>query len=173
MGSTVTFEKKGRIITTKKPQEIVALSQKVKNRLSPYAQRLEVAGSIRRNQLDRVADIDIVAIPKQDHENIVSTLNQLGKVTQTGDKKIEAYVKGVKVDVVLTSPKSWGAALFYLTGPSGANIGRRRMAKEKGLLLNQEGVFNRKTGRYLAGKTEKDVYKALGKPYKKPEERVY
>ena len=92
---------------------------------------------------------------------------------QNGDKKIEAFINGVKVDVVLTNPKSYGAALFYLTGPSGANIGRRRMAKEQGLLLNREGVFDRKTGRYLAGRTEKDVYKALGKPYKKPEERIY
>lgn len=168
----VTFEKKGRIITTRKPKEILALSKQVTKKLSPYTSRLEVAGSIRRNQLEKIADIDIVAIPK-DHENITNTLKQMGKVTQQGDKKIEAFVKGVKVDVVLTNPKSWGAALFYLTGPSGANIGRRRMAKEKGLLLNQEGVFNRQTGRYLAGKTEKDIYKALGKPYKRPEERIY
>ena len=40
-----------------------------------------------------------------------------------------------------------------------------------GLKLNEYGVFNRKTGEKLAGRTEKEVFKALGVDYVEPEER--
>ena len=61
--------------------------------------------------------------------------------------------------------------LLSYTGPFGAEIGYRVIARKKGMLLNQYGLFDRKTGKYIAGKTEAEIYKALGKNYKEPELR--
>ena len=55
------------------------------------------------------------------------------------------------------------------TGPAGYNIGLRTVAKKKGLLLNQYGLFKNK--KHIAGKTERSIYTALGKKYKIPELR--
>ena len=65
----------------------------------------------------------------------------------------------------------YGAQLMTRTGPKGSNMGNRVIAKKKGFKLNQYGLFDRKTGKKLAGKTEESIYDALGKPYKVPEER--
>ncbi len=48
-------------------------------------------------------------------------------------------------------------------------IGYCSRARKLGLKLCDEGVFRGEER--IPGKTEKDVYKALGKPYKAPEER--
>ena len=42
---------------------------------------------------------------------------------------------------------------------------------KKGFKLNQHGLFERRTGKKVAGKTEEEIYHALGRPWKKPEER--
>ena len=60
--------------------------------------------------------------------------------------------------------------LLTYTGPFGLNIGLRILARKKSMLLNQYGLFTRDR-KYLAGKTETEIYKKLGKKYKAPELR--
>ena len=57
------------------------------------------------------------------------------------------------------------------TGPARYNIRKRFLVKRKGLKLNQYGLFNAKSGEYLAGKTEKDIYNYLGWSNTAPAER--
>ncbi|MBA7703078.1 hypothetical protein ES703_111860 [subsurface metagenome] len=45
----------------------------------------------------------------------------------------------------------------------------RVVAKKKGFKLTQHGLF--KKGKRVAGRTEREIYKALGRPWKAPEER--
>jgi len=45
----------------------------------------------------------------------------------------------------------------------------RIIARTKGFKLNQYGLF--KKGKYVAGKTEKEIYEALGRKYKPAYER--
>jgi DNA polymerase (family X) len=59
---------------------------------------------------------------------------------------------------------------FFLTGPAGYGIAYRRMAKAKGWKLDQYGLWNQH-GELIASRTEHDIYKALGKEYKEPQER--
>jgi DNA polymerase/3'-5' exonuclease PolX len=40
------------------------------------------------------------------------------------------------------------------------------IAKRKGLKLNNNGLFNK--GKRIAGKTEREIYAALKRPYKEP-----
>jgi len=63
--------------------------------------------------------------------------------------------------------------LLFTTGPNMYNIYLRKLAKDQGLLLNQNGVF--KNGKQIAGETEESCYKVLksgkfpkGKEWKEP-----
>ena len=65
--------------------------------------------------------------------------------------------------------ESWGAALCYFTGSKSHNIELRKIAIRRGLKLNEYGLF--KGARRVAGKTEEEIYKALGLSYIEPELR--
>jgi len=147
------------------------LANKVKKDIRKYTKRIEIAGSIRR-KTGKYNDIDIVAISdKEGKEKIRQYLKNKGKLIQDGDFKKAGMINGVKTEIYFTEPKSWGSMLYFATGPGDANIGRRTWAKERGLLLNQNGVFDRKTGKYLGGRSEKEVLDLLKRPFKKPELR--
>ena len=65
--------------------------------------------------------------------------------------------------------ESYGAALQYFTGSKAHNIVVRRMAQERGLKINEYGVF--RGDRRVAGDTEESVYAAVGLPWIPPELR--
>ena len=65
--------------------------------------------------------------------------------------------------------ESYGAALVYFTGSKAHNIAIRRIAQNKGLKLNEYGVFQ--DDKRIAGETEESVYNALGLPWIPPELR--
>jgi DNA polymerase (family 10) len=47
----------------------------------------------------------------------------------------------------------------------------RSIAIKKSMKLNEYGLFNKNTGRYIAGENEKDIYKKLNLKYIEPELR--
>ena len=65
--------------------------------------------------------------------------------------------------------KSYGSALQYFTGSQDHNIATRKIAIEKGLKLSEWGVFS--GSKQIAGKTEEEVYKAIGLKWMSPEIR--
>jgi DNA polymerase (family 10) len=73
------------------------------------------------------------------------------------------------VDVRVVDQKSFGAALHYFTGSKAHNIAVRRRAQQRGLKINEYGVYKGK--QLIAGKTEKEIYKAVGLPWIAPELR--
>ena len=161
--------KKGKYHYTRPGPEVYALSRQVEGRLRPLSKKIDVAGSIRRKQPAPV-DIDIVMIPRVPKDKIRDQLVGMGaKVEAEGDKTIQTRINGVDVDVYFADTNDYGAQLMTRTGPWQGNIGNRTLAKNKGLLLNQYGLF--RGNRKIAGKTEASIYKALGKQYKKPEDR--
>jgi DNA polymerase/3'-5' exonuclease PolX len=162
--------KKGKIHLTLSGPEVKALANSVRSKLAPFSKKIEIAGSIRRKVKDPV-DVDIVLIPK-DKARIRSKLESLGKITASGDTMIETKIKGVDVDTYFAESDSFGAQLLTRTGSAGHNIGLRRIAKGQNKLLNQYGLFNKKTGERLAGRTEREIYKELDRPkFRNPEER--
>ena len=168
MKTKVVF-KKGRYVKTRAGAEVIKIAKSISKALKPLTYQQEIAGSIRRKSLKPV-DVDIVVIPKSKRK-IVEHMNRKGKYLQGGDKRVSFNIKGVKVEIYFATKKSLGAHLMTYTGPFQYNIGLRMLAKRKGYLLNQYGLFNRKSNKYLAGTTEKSIYKALGKKYKEPELR--
>lgn len=160
-------EKKGRIVVTREGSFVLNLSKKLFNMLKPYCKRIEIAGSIRRKEKNPV-DIDIVLIPK-DIQRVEEIIGRKGKFLQGGTKKSRFKVEGVNVELYYTTKEEWGATLLAYSSEAGAGIGLRVVAKKKGFKLNQHGLF--KNEKIVAGKTETEIYHALGRHYKKPENR--
>jgi DNA polymerase (family 10) len=70
--------------------------------------------------------------------------------------------------------ESYGAALQYFTGSKDHNVVLRGLAKDRGLKINEYGVFRlEKDGQetYIAGRSEEEVYATLGLPCFPPEMR--
>jgi DNA polymerase (family 10) len=78
----------------------------------------------------------------------------------------------VQIDLRVVPPESIGAALQYFTGSKEHNVKLRAMAVRKGLKINEYGVYSvEDEATSLAGRTEADVYAAIGLPWIPPELR--
>lgn len=131
------------------------------------------AGSLRRKR-HLIGDIDILVSSKEPEKVIdyFSKVRGIAKVLGKGPTKATIILKtGVQVDLRVLPPKSWGAGLFYFTGSKNFNIEMRRIAIKKGLKLSEYGLFDKKTGKMIAGKTEREICRKLGVKLPKPEER--
>lgn len=153
-----------------KGQKIAA---EVIKRLSPYCQRLEVAGSIRRRK-GIVHDVDIVLIPS-DAWNLEGEVLALARPFQpkmSGEKLKRFDYKGAQIDLYYASPETWGTLLLIRTGSKENNIRLCSRAKGMGwhLAASGDGLFN-ETGERIAGDSEESIYGALGLPYQHPEGR--
>ncbi len=153
---------------TRKPPFVIKLADNLVETIKPYCKRIQVVGSIRRKEKNPT-DIDIVLIPK-DKEKLEEFMKKKGSYTQGGEKESTFKIKGVKIELYYTTSKEWGAALLAYSSETGSSIGLRVFAKKKGFKLNQHGLFDKK-GKFIAGKTERAIYKSLGKSWKPPEKR--
>ena len=149
------------------PKDVKKLADKLVLELKPFCKKIQVAGSIRRKE-ESHRDIDLVLIPKN-REKLEDFMKTKGKRIQGGEHESTWKVEGVKVELYYTVIDEWGADLLAYSATKGSAIGLRVIAKKKGFHLTQHGLF--KNGKLIASKTEKEIYKALGRPYKKPENR--
>ena len=120
------------------------------------------AGSVIRRR-ETVGDIDILAVSsksKQVMEQFVS-LPLVAHIYGKGLTKTNVRLKnGLDADLRVVPQESFGAALTYFTGSKDHNIALRDIAIKKKMKLNEYGLFKGK--KMIAGKTEEEVYKALG-----------
>ena len=153
----------------KYPGDIKNLALKIKGDLAHMAKRVAIAGSIRRKAASP-RDIDILIIPRNEAA-VRQYFKQQGTIASSGHRKVNVTIDGVSVNAVFTSFTSWGAALMYFTGPRGANINNRKLAIWRGYTLNEYGLFYTNGKRVPRTSTERQIYKAIGKTYRKPEDR--
>ncbi|PIO08454.1 hypothetical protein COU59_01565 [Candidatus Pacearchaeota archaeon CG10_big_fil_rev_8_21_14_0_10_34_12] len=154
----------------KRGEYVINLSKKIVKSLKPFSKKIQVAGSIRRWEKNS-KDIDIVLIPK-DREKLEDFMRKKGRFIQGGNEKSRWRIEGVKVELYYADNiNEWGSMLLAYSGKKGSNIGLRIIARMKGMKLSQHGLFNRKTNRRIAGRTEREIYRALGRRYKEPRER--
>lgn len=143
----------------------------------PGVHQCVLAGSLRRKK-ETVGDIDIL-VTTDDHlrKKIISRITQLpqvDKVLASGITKTSLILKKNKVqaDVRIVHDYEFGAALLYFTGSKEHNVQLRTLAKQKGWKVNEYGVFNERTNKRLAGKTEEEIYSLFGLKFIPPEERL-
>ena len=138
------------------------------------AQGLEqavIAGSYRRRS-DTIGDLDILATGK-DSGPIMDRFvrhEEVGEIVSEGPTRSTIRLKaGLQVDLRVVPEESFGAALHYFTGSKAHNIAVRGRGVERGLKINEYGVF--RDEKRIAGRTEEEVYRTVGLPYIPPELR--
>jgi DNA polymerase (family 10) len=140
-------------------------------RQSPHVIEVTVAGSLRRRR-ETIGDLDILAISKR-HKGVMDhflAYAGINRVTASGPTRASVILKsGLQADLRVLDQESAGAALVYFTGSKSHNIAIRRLARQRGLKINEYGVF--RNGTRIAGATESSVYKSLGLPLLPPELR--
>lgn len=134
-------------------------------------QQVDAAGSYRRRK-ETIGDLDVLAVC-DDPTGVMDALGRfegVAEVVARGETKMTVRLRtGLQIDLRAIPAESYGAALAYLTGSKPHNITMRRIAQERGLKLNEYGVF--RGTRRIAGRTEEEVYASVGLPWIPPELR--
>jgi DNA polymerase (family 10) len=164
----------------------LALAERVAS--LPGVSRAEFAGSLRRGK-ETIGDIDILAVATDPAKTMDAFCAFPGatKVLAKGESKASVVFElsafginsdrwglgdqgGIQADLRLVPEASWGAALMYFTGSKEHNVRLRERAQQRGLTLNEYGLFKedgeatppQKRGvKPEAGRTEEDVFAAL------------
>ncbi|HKY20671.1 MAG TPA: DNA polymerase/3'-5' exonuclease PolX [Vicinamibacterales bacterium] len=120
-------------------------------------------GSLRRGA-ETAGDIDILATGSDPHVMSTFTMYKLvDRILGQGETKSSILLwGGIQADLRLVPEESQGAAMQYFTGSKAHNIALRDRAIARGLKLNEYGLFRTEDGAPIAGRTEADIYDALG-----------
>jgi DNA polymerase (family 10) len=131
-------------------------------------------GSVRRG-CETCGDIDVLAVGG--HASLMEIFIQYPNVERVlgqGESKSSVTLKGsYQADLRLVSPDSRGAAMQYFTGSKSHNIVLRDRAIQRGLKLNEYGLFRVDNEEKIAGETEEGIYEALGMAWIEPELREH
>jgi DNA polymerase (family 10) len=112
----------------------------------PDVIRCSAAGSLRRFK-EVIGDIDLLASSKKPAEVIGFFAAQPGiiKVTAKGETKASVILEGgIQCDLRVVSDREFPFALAYFTGSKEHNIVMRQRAIQRGLRLNEYGLFKSK-----------------------------
>ncbi|NCN94861.1 DNA polymerase/3'-5' exonuclease PolX, partial [Candidatus Wolfebacteria bacterium] len=151
-----------------KVQEIISELKKLKE-----IKQISEAGSVRRRK-ETIGDVDIL-ITSPNPKKVIDYFTVMpGVVKIWGKGPTKASVRlsvgvGIDVDLRVLPNSQFGSALQYFTGSKEHNIILRKIAIDKGLKLNEYGLF--RGPKMIAGRTEKEVYAALKMDYIEPELR--
>lgn len=156
-------------------KEIEARLQKL-----PVVETAIAAGSIRRMK-ETIGDADFLAVsnrPKPVMEFFVNMPEVVHVYARGETKSLVRLKNGLDADLRVVPRESFGAALNYFTGSKDHNVALRQIAIKKGYKLNEYGLFKGQRTkdkgqkwRMIAGKTEEELYEALGLRYIEPELR--
>ncbi len=155
--------------------EVYFLFQNISDELkrSKLINRIQICGSARRAK-EIVGDLDILVTSKfpQKAIDFFVQLPLIQKILAKGPTKANVIIKnGLEIDLRVVKPESFGAALHYFTGSKSHNIHIRRLGMERGLRINEYGVYKTKGLVRIGGEKEKEVFKAIGLPWIPPEIR--
>ncbi|MCU0860763.1 MAG: DNA polymerase/3'-5' exonuclease PolX [Methanomassiliicoccales archaeon] len=134
---------------------------------------ISVGGSLRRMK-ETIGDIDLLAGSDDPGAvmDVFASYPRAEELLERGPTKAVLRLKdGTQVDLRVVAVKQYGAALQYFTGNKEHNVVLRSMASERGMKLNEYGLFKKDTGEVVASEREEDIYEALGLRIMPPEMR--
>lgn len=171
--------------------QATTLSAHIKRVLAPYCDKIMVAGSIRRQKINGIKDVEIVAIPKvlevdtdlfggkatMRHPKLVEMLK--GADIVKGDPESGKYIQfntkylidgvPVKCDLFFARPENWGYILAIRTGS--AKFSHRFLAnawKSRGLEGREGMLYWKKSDTPQPVPTERELFDLLGIKYVEP-----
>jgi DNA polymerase (family X) len=147
-------------------------------RLHPDVIRCSTAGSVRRAK-EIIGDVDFL-VSSKNPGGVIDYFVQLPgvlSVNAKGDTKASVILeRGIQADLRVVSDTEFPFALAYFTGSKEHNIVMRQRAIERGLRLNEYGLFRsteetRDPQLLVACRTEEEIFDQLGLPCVPPELR--
>jgi len=139
-------------------EEARKIVEKIKEILSKYGITHEIYGSFIRKE-ETIGDLDLLLYEK-DCERAKNLLKDFDFYS-----RIEFYC------IPDEYKDSWESFALYLTGSGEFNVWMRSIAKNKGYLLSQYGLYDRETGKLITNK-EEEIFSHLGLNYIPPEKRI-
>jgi DNA polymerase (family 10) len=144
----------------------------------PDVIRCSVAGSLRRVK-EVIGDIDLLASSKKPAEVIGGFVAQpdIIKVSARGETKASVILDGgIQCDLRVVSDQEFPFALAYFTGSKEHNIVMRQRAIQRGLRLNEYGLFKSKEETrdpklLVPCRDETEIFAELDLPFVPPELR--
>jgi DNA polymerase (family 10) len=133
---------------------------------------ISMVGSLRRG-CETCGDLDILAAGAPPSlMNAFTGYRLVERVLARGETKSSVLLwGGFQADLRLVPAESLGAAQQYFTGSKAHNIVLRDRAIQRGLKLNEYGLFRVDDDTRIAGDTEQGIYEALGLGLVPPELR--
>jgi len=153
----------------------IPIVEMVKKNLARYdfVKRVEVAGSYRRGK-ETVGDLDFLVVSPQP-AMVMDVFTKMKDVTEVlakgGTKSSIRLSNGMQVDLRVVQENEFGSALLYFIGSKEHNIELRKIALKKGLTLSEYGLFSLKNKKWIAGRTQEEIYQKLGLRFIEPELR--
>jgi DNA polymerase (family X) len=161
-----------------------ACAEKLLPWLTPYCDRLEIAGSLRRQRRD-LGDIDLVAIPKLEMErdllgapltpkNLCAhairarCLEKAWPMVKWGPQYLVFEADGVQVDLWFATAETFGSVLMCRTGSKEHNIWLAQLAADRGGHWNPHHGLRLPGHRTVFAREEHEIYAALGRPFLEP-----
>jgi len=130
----------------------------------PAAVAVSEAGSVRRRK-ETFRDLDIIATATEPAE-LTSYFTQLpwvADVAAHGDTKATVVSRaGLRFDLRVVPPESFGNLLQHFTGSKDHNVAMREAAVKRGLSISEYGVTTVETGDVFATEDEDALYEFLG-----------
>jgi DNA polymerase (family X) len=139
----------------------------------PAADRVEVAGSVRR-WAETCKDIDLIATaedPTALSEHFVASA-LIATAGKPGPNGVRAQTQnGISVDLRIVAPEAFGNLLQHFTGSAAHNVQLREEAVGRGLSVSEHGIAEVESGEVERCAGEEAVYERLGYAYIVPELR--
>ncbi len=139
----------------------------------PAALQVSIAGSARRYR-ETVRDLDLIATAT-DAEALLDafcTAAWAVEVAAKGPTKATVVAQdGLRIDLRVVPPESYGNLLQHFTGSKEHNVALREAAVRRGLSVSEYGITEAESGEVHAFATEEEVYAFLGYEWIPPELR--
>ncbi len=123
---------------------------------------IAMVGSLRRG-CETCGDLDVLAAGAPPSiMDAFTNYRLVERVLAHGETKSSVLLfGGFQADLRLVPAESAGAALQYFTGSKAHNIALRDRAIQRGMKLNEYGLYRVDDGALVAGETEDSIYEAL------------
>jgi DNA polymerase (family 10) len=139
----------------------------------PAADLVSEAGSVRRRK-ETFRDLDMIATASDPTALIdrFTTLDWVAEVAAKGTTKATVVAHdGLRFDLRVVPPESYGNLLQHFTGSKDHNVALREHAVKQGLSVSEYGVQKVETDELFQTRDETELYEYLGYQYVPPELR--
>jgi DNA polymerase (family 10) len=142
-------------------------------RAHPAAEEVSEAGSVRRRK-ETFRDLDVIATAS-DPAALTSAFVSLPWVVEVAahgaTKATVVSQQGLRLDLRVVPPESYGDLLQHFTGSKEHNVALREAAVRQGHSVSEYGVTTVETGEISTFRTEQELYGFLGYAFIPPELR--